>query len=35
MISKLKVYSNDDHPHQAQGPEPMELPKMKGDKLKG
>ena len=27
MISKLKVYSNDDHPHQAQGPELMELPK--------
>lgn len=27
MIKKLKVYSNGDHPHQAQGPERIELPR--------
>jgi large subunit ribosomal protein L13 len=25
MIKKLKVYAGDDHPHQAQRPEPLEL----------
>lgn len=25
MLSKLKVYAGDDHPHQAQAPEPKEL----------
>lgn len=25
MLSKLKVYGDDEHPHQAQQPEPMEL----------
>ena len=25
MLSKLKVYAGPDHPHQAQGPQPMEI----------
>ena len=25
MLSKLKVYTDDQHPHQAQKPEPIEL----------
>jgi large subunit ribosomal protein L13 len=25
MLSKLKVYTGDQHPHQAQQPEPIEL----------
>lgn len=27
MLSKLKVYVGDQHPHQAQNPQPLELPK--------
>ena len=30
MLSKLKLYVGPDHPHQAQEPETIDLPKQKG-----